>query len=117
MYLPKEIDGVDQIFPTDVGELMPAMKDIPEEFKNPNAGVYGTKTSADKWCKFQSEWFFKGLNPKDKLVPVDGIDPALAIRHLATIQGSWEPKHEHKMAAVAYLASLWFKDWKPAPRA
>jgi hypothetical protein len=39
------------------------------------------------------------------------VDGELAIRHLQVIQASFEPKHEHKEAAVAYLASLWFTDF------
>jgi len=30
-------------------------------------------------------------------------------RHLQTIQGSFEPKHEHKQDCVAYFMSLWFQ--------
>lgn len=46
----------------------------------------------------------------------DGIDGDTAVRHLRAIQGSFAPKHEHKMEAVAYLASRWFtkvKGYKP----
>jgi len=41
----------------------------------------------------------------------EGVDGGLAIRHLQVIQASFEPKHEHKEAAVAYLASPWFTDF------
>jgi hypothetical protein len=40
----------------------------------------------------------------------EGVDGNLAFRHLSAIQRSFTPKHEHKEAAVAYLASLWFED-------
>ena len=64
----------------------------------------------EKWLAFQSRWFFRGLPETTSLDLKDGIDGKLAIRHLGAIQGSFAPKHEHKMAAVAYLASLWFND-------
>ena len=94
---PTPVDDVMMAFPANVAHLMPDMKDIPAEFKErDNPGV-----------KFQQEWFFKGL----KEIPdaKDGIDLNMAMRHLHCIQGSFQPKHEHKEAAVAYLASKWLK--------
>lgn len=79
-------------------DLMPDYKDIPEEFRRGHT----------KWNKFQREWFFGGIDATG-LIPKDGIDKAVAIRHLAAINGSFDPKHEHKEAGVAYLASKWFK--------
>jgi hypothetical protein len=61
-----------------------------------------------KWERFQSDWFYCGLKSTDGLIPREGVDKAKAMRHLKTIQGSFEPSHEDKVAAVAYLASLWF---------
>ena len=43
-----------------------------------------------------------GLRERD----ADGIDAKKAMRHLATIQRSWSPKHEHKEAAVAFLEQV-----------
>jgi hypothetical protein len=79
-------------------EAMPGMGEIPKEFKD----------SWNPWVKWQNQWFFDGLPefPKAK----EGIDSAAAKRHLAFIQGSWDTSHEHKEAAVAYLASLWLLD-------
>ena len=86
-----------------VAELMPARKDIPEEF---------VMCSSNPWIKWQSKWMFEGI--KSVPEPKEGIDGRLAMRHLASIQRSWQPKHEHKVEAVAYLASLWFKSPEPA---
>lgn len=83
-------------------ELMPWYKDIPKEFKNWNNSTI--------WNKFQSDWFFLGLENTDGLIPKEGIDPRAALMHLAAIQRSYEPAHEEKEASVAYLASLWFDD-------
>lgn len=84
-------------FLCDAERLMPKYADIPKEFKdllNPHV-------------KFQSRWFFNGL---DKVPAAkEGVDQAKAMRHLAAIQRSFAPSHEHKQAAVAYLASLWLQ--------
>lgn len=93
---PKPVSQLDMAFGAAGGNLddyLPPMAEIPK--------VDG------KWVDFQQTWFFKGLKDAN-LIPKEGIDLGLAIRHLKTIQGSYEPKHEHKMAGVAYLASLWF---------
>src|SRR5437870_2890832 len=89
---PIAVDAVTLAFPADVRALMPAYDAIPEEFKQ----TFGE----NKWVRFQKDWFFHGL--KDlKATPKPGIDPATAWRHLKAIQGSYQPKHEHKEAAVA----------------
>ncbi len=98
--MPQDVDDVTLAFPADVRDLMPGYEDIPKEFKN---------FSKNKWVKFQQDWFFAGLG-KVEFDPKEGIDPKKAWRHLQAIQGSCQPKHEHKEAAVAYLASLWFDD-------
>ena len=84
-----------------ISKLMPEYNDIPAEFRS-----WNNATPFNTW---QSKWFYEGLKPEDMLKAKPGIDPDAAMRHLAAIQRSWEPKHEHKMAAVAYLASLWFE--------
>ena len=98
---PAVIDDMRAAFPTYVGDLMPAMDDIPEDF-------WRDRGEARPWLAFQRRWFFKGIT-RSEFRAKDGIDEAAALRHLTTIQRSWEPKHEHKEAAVAYLASLWLE--------
>lgn len=95
---PQEVDDVLSVFPAGVSHLMPTQKEIPSEFER---GAGGT------WLDFQNHWFFRGLD-KPSFYCKEGVDGALALRHLQAIQGSYAPKHEHKMAAVAYLASRWF---------
>ena len=94
---PQEISDVDLAFPGQVSRLMPDYKEIPDEFKHGN----------NKYCAFQAKWFFEGLEGIPK--PKDGVDVKKAMRHLSAIQKSFEPRHEHKAAAVAYLASLWLE--------
>ena len=46
----------------------------------------------------------EGLGTDVKADPVEGIDANMAFRHLGCINGSFEPKHEHKMAAAVCCA-------------
>jgi len=95
---PHEVSDITLAFPANLGDLLPSMEIIPEEFTRDN-----------KWVEFQRQWFFYGW-PKGGLVKNPDVDSELAYRHLRAIQESYEPKHEHKMAAVAWLASRWFED-------
>lgn len=97
-YEPQEVDNLTMAFPTNISHLMPSMEEIPEEFKSYH----------NPWCKLFSEWFYKGIS-QSKLVAKESIDREKALRHIGTIMGSFEPKHEHKEATVAYLLSLWFE--------
>lgn len=95
---PKPVSDLNLAFGGDMSELLPSYGQIPEEFKR----------SFNPWVKFSDGWFFSGTS-KDAVINRDDVDPDLAWRHLSAIQGSWEPKHEHKSAAVAWLASRWFE--------
>ena len=95
---PFDDDKMRGISAFNIDEIMPDYyNDIPKEFYD----MY------NPWCRWQSDWFFNGIS-KDTVKVKDGINADHAWRHLYRIQSSFQPKHEHKMAAVAYLASLWF---------
>lgn len=94
---PQDVTRLEMAFPTDVSRLMPAMETIPEEFSR----------RSNPYVRTTSQWFFKGLE-RGALKAKPGISEGKALAHLQTILGSFEPKHEHKKAAVAYLMSLWF---------
>ena|ERR1017187_8061402 len=94
----QEVDKVTQAFPAKVKHLMPEWSSIPEEFHN----------GYTPYDKLFSACFYGGLSSL-KLVPKEGIDQNKAWIHLRAIMGSYEPKHEHKQAAVAYLLSQWFE--------
>lgn len=98
---PMPVNDAEMVFGGGMDRLLPPMSEIPEEFVDSN-----TRT---KWVGFARDWFFRGI-ATDGLKFKDGIDPNKAMRHLQTIQGSFQPKHEHKEAAVAYLASLWLDE-------
>jgi hypothetical protein len=95
---PTDVSAVELAFPAN--PLMPAWDDIPEDFRR-------DRGDARPWLEFQRKWFFEGF-PKAGLLRREGVDAEIAFRHLASIQGSFAPKHEHKEAAVAWLASRWF---------
>lgn len=83
-------------------DLMPRWEDIPDDFRRGHT----------EWNRTVRTWFYSGLSGWP-CTPKPGIDHGVALGHLSAIQGSFEPKHEHKMAAVAYLMSLWYEPAKP----
>lgn len=99
---PLKVDNSDHIFGTHTSRLMPNMDDVPKEFKGFHANT--------KQNEIVSKWFFSGLPEGTKFIPKEGIDKNIALRHIGTILRSFEPKHEDKVAACAYLFSLWFDD-------
>lgn len=100
---PHTISEVDLAFPAKVvGVLLPRMQDIPEEFKK--------VPSHNKWIQAFNHLFFKGAKEGMTLVGKKGIDAEKAYRHITACMRSFEPKHEHKEAGVAYLMSLWLED-------
>lgn len=100
---PQEVTGLALAFGGDMAVLLPPMDSIPENFKHHQGDA-----KSRPWIDWQGEWFFHGVK-KDSVKARAGVDRDVAFRHLGAIQGSWEPKHEHKMAAVAWLASRWFE--------
>lgn len=54
--------------------------------------------------------FYRGLSNKTEFHGKEGIDGKAALLHVREILQSFEPQHEHKTAACAYLMSLWFDD-------
>ena len=107
--LPQEIDDVLLAFPGQVEHLMPDYEDIPPEFT----------TRGTPWADFQATWFCHGLSERFAFVPAlvddEPLDGETIWRHLQAIQGSFQPKHEHKAATVAYLASLWMEAVRYGP--
>ena len=95
---PQDVTKFDVVFgPKRIETLLPAMNEIPAEFHEFN----------NPWQKIVSGWFFSGLNPIPSAK--EGIDQNKALAHIASVLGSFEPKHEHKSAGCAYLMSLWFE--------
>src|SRR2546425_1095965 len=95
---PQVISDDELTFPVHVKHLMPPYDEIPEEFRRGR-----TVQNA-----FFNKWFFSGADATG-FTAKTGINATLAWRHLTAIASSYEPKHEHKEAAVAYLLSQWFE--------
>ena len=103
MFPIHEVTDAEMAFPANVLEFMPKMEDISEEFKG-----FGSARDPIE-VKFISDWFFRGLKTCE-LIPREGVDAKKAFRHLSMIMRSYEPKHEHKEAACAFLVREWFSD-------
>lgn len=97
-FLPKVVSDVDLVFPASVKHLMP-----------PGSYEEGPKPPEEA-TRMVTEWFMFGL--KELIVEAhEGVDETKAMRHLRSILGSFEPKHEQKMWAVATLIHMWFKEY------
>ncbi len=101
MFAIADLTPVEAAFPTRVDHLMPKYEDIPKEFRNWNR--------PHKWNKVVSDWFYCGLK-NAQWKPKEGVDTKKALIHIRSVLGSWEPKHEHKEAGVAFLLNEWFDD-------
>lgn len=95
---PLPVTDVDLAFGGKMDKLLPLYRSLPEEFQHEH----------DQFSPLVNRWFFSGLD-KTLLKAKDGIDEKMAWRHLAAIMRSFEPKHEHKVAGVAWLMSQWFE--------
>lgn len=100
-WMPVEVSATDLIFgPRDINKMMPAYHEIPSEFYD----------RSNKWHDVFGHWFFTGLPEGTEFLPKEGIDLSKALAHIRSVMGSFEPKHEHKMAGVAFLMNEWFQD-------
>jgi hypothetical protein len=97
MFPIHEVTAVELAFPANVVEFMPQWEDIPDEFK------HGSTKENELVC----QWFFRGVK-HFRLTPREGVDGNKALDHIQMILGSFEPKHEHKEAACAFLFREWF---------
>lgn len=100
--MPVKIKDVSYAFPADALDYMPKWEDIPDEFKD-----------RSPWCDIPDMWVSTGLSSRFSFQPatIDGekVDAFMAWRQIDAIMRSFAPKHEHKVAAIAYLCSLWME--------
>jgi hypothetical protein len=85
-------------------KVLPAMEEIPEDFKAWNGG----SKEARKWVQAVDDIFFRGVELKAVIMKPE-VDRRAAMKHIQCVLHSFEPSHEHKTAGVAYLMSLWFE--------
>lgn len=93
-----EIDEVDMAFPAHAMKWIPPHDEIPPEFSK----------ASNEWARFATSWFALGLPADVRFYPTESVDPEKAYNVLYAILRSYAPPHQHKLAAVAYLASQWF---------
>ncbi len=100
---PTPVNDVELAFPAVViGRYLPREDEIPSDIKS------------SPWFALANRWFYHGID--GSFVVKEGVDGAVAARHLKACLGSYQPGHEHKMAGVAYLMSLWFERYEePTP--
>jgi hypothetical protein len=88
---------------------MPKYEDIPESFRRYHGDVHVDAIES---------WFYHGgtIEAPDTLKLKSGsfkartgVDFSGALRAIKAILGSFEPKHEHKIAGCAFLLSEWFE--------
>lgn len=95
-FRPIKVSDLDMAFGGDVKRLMPPGIDYKWNGKGWGAALF-------------NKLFFSGGNV-EHLSPRPGIDKATALRHIRAVMGSFEPKHENKEAAVAWMFETWFVD-------
>ena len=86
---------------------MPNYATLPAEFKRYDGNDY---------CKAVSSWFFNGAKKFTDGITIGdmtfkakpGVDANKALSAIRAVLGSFEPKHEHKEAACAFMLSEWF---------
>jgi hypothetical protein len=76
-------------------QFLPPMDSIPKEYLS-GSNIYVQVVEA----------IFSGSAfPDAELTPVEGVSPEGLNKIIRAHVSSWEPKHEHKIAGVAYLLS------------
>lgn len=103
-----EIDDAAQVF----GDIrhMPRFYELPEPFQR--------EWSYHPFCRAVEKWFFSGAKRDgEKLVVGErtftakaGVDATKALRAIGAVLRSFQPKHEHKIAAAGYMLSEWFDE-------
>jgi hypothetical protein len=97
-YRPIPIDDVRLAFPGDVEFLMPDPAEIPREY-----------WEGHRLYPMIREFIFTGVAPRNLSFDARlDFDYNVVARHLRAIQGSFQPKHEHKQATLTLLFDLWF---------
>jgi hypothetical protein len=94
---PQLVTGLEVALGGKMDRLLPPRDVIPQEFTHRN----------NPYHKAAATWFFGGIDSA-ALQAKPGINRQQGLGHLASVLNSFEPEHDHKVAGVAYLMSLWF---------
>lgn len=98
-----EVSDLDLAFPAN--PPLPAVQDIPEEFKRNPRNLF--VRMADHLF---SHGDVQGFPDGKHLTLVEGLDPEKVQRAVLCCLRSYAPKHQHKIAGVAYMLSNWFTE-------
>lgn len=96
---PKVVDQAMMTFPANVSDMLPVYAELHADFR----------TDEHPMCEVANHWFRYGLKQGVKLYPKPEISGEEVFRHLSCCMGSFQPKHEHKIAGVAFLLDLWLE--------
>ena|SRR5690348_14752672 len=105
LQVPENLTRVDVVF----GNIdhMPKYSTLPDEFQRERS----------PFCDAVQHWFFSGAKGHPNGIEIDGVtytaksgvSAAQALAAIKAVLGSFEPKHEHKIAACGYMLSEWFE--------
>jgi hypothetical protein len=78
---------------------------------------------SNPFCDLIASWFYRGVKAIDRgfeangvrYVAKPGVDSKKAFVAIRAVLGSFEPKHEHKIAGCGSMLSEWF-DREELPR-
>ena len=92
----EDLTDADVAFPANALDYMPKRSEIPEYPER-----RAMESLVERWFHFG----LKGVQFKAK----EGVPGSAAWRQVRCIMGSYAPKHEHKIEAVAFLLNEWFE--------
>lgn len=86
---------------------MPKYGSLPAEFQD---------WHNNDFCRAISSWFYSGaktfkngIQIKDETFTAkEGVSANAALAAIRSVLASWEPKHEHKIAACGFMLNEWF---------
>ncbi|RRJ54846.1 hypothetical protein EHV15_35320 [Paenibacillus oralis] len=96
---PQIVTDTDIAFGGNIDNLLPPLSEIPKEFIN----------DWTKWHQLADDLFYDrplNITISDRA----GIDVHAALRHIRAILNSFKPDHDHKIAGVAFLLSMFYED-------
>lgn len=77
--------------------LLPAVEDIPAEFKSQRGNVY---------TRIADSIFMGTALPEAEIEMKEGFEPGSVNRCVRAHLSSWSPKHQHKIAGVGFMISM-----------
>lgn len=102
---PYEFTVVERAFPAHVLDHIPPMEMIPDHFKSEHGGKHTAIEVANLWWMGQ---LITDDDPRPDFHARPTLLAEIAFWHIQCVLNSFQPKHEHKMAGVAFLIDRFF---------